>query len=150
MNAKIIWKAAWSGIITGLILALFLKGVQAVTGRKVYTLLLNVDYIPVIKEFQFPEAAEVSFHLIISVILCLLLVILYKSSRGVIRKQFIWTSLLVNVFIGLLLYPTTSFSDRTPDTADMPALFWWIAGHALYGLLAGWMLKNWTVKKKPI
>ncbi|WP_301107523.1 hypothetical protein [Sporosarcina sp.] len=142
MITKIIWKATWIGVITGGILALFLKGVQAVTGRKVYTLLLNVDYIPIVKEYQFPEIIEVSFHIIVSIILCVLLAILYMRSLGFIRKQILWISLLANVIIGFLLYPTTSFSNRTPSVTDMTALFLWIVGHALYGLLVGWMLQR--------
>ena len=37
------------------------------TGYKVYTLLLNIDYIPILNEFKFPEVVEVIFHLIVSV-----------------------------------------------------------------------------------
>ncbi|ARD48577.1 hypothetical protein SporoP37_10770 [Sporosarcina sp. P37] len=141
-------QGTWIGIVTGIVLAVFLKIVQAVTGLKVYTLLLNVDYIPVIKEYAFPESIEVFFHLIISVVLCVILVVFYRKSTGFIRSHVILFVFLVNIAIGFLLYPTTSFSDRTPSAGDPLSLFWWIAGHGLYGFLAGVLMRRQTLKLK--
>ncbi|PIC63773.1 hypothetical protein CSV79_10055 [Sporosarcina sp. P13] len=146
MNNKKIMQGVWIGLITGIFLALFLKLVQAVMGNKVYTLLLNVDYIPIVKNYQFPEVIEVSFHLIISVILCIVLVLLLDKSTAFIRNRVMYFSFLINIAIGLLLYPTTLFSNRTPSFTDAVSLFWWIVGHALYGLLVGILLKKWLSK----
>ncbi|WP_303968681.1 hypothetical protein [Sporosarcina ureae] len=142
MKTKYIVQGTWIGIVTGILLAIVLKMVQAVTGDKVYTLLLNVDYIPIVKEYQFPEVIEVFFHLIVSVVLCIILVILYDKSRGFIRNHAILFPLLVNVAIGLLLYPTTSFSDRTPSVTNIISLLWWVAGHALYGFVVGVLINR--------
>lgn len=142
MKTKYIVQGAWIGIVTGILLAIVLKMVQSITGDKVYTLLLNVDYIPIVKEYQFPEVIEVFFHLIVSVVLCIILVILYDKSRGFIRNHAILFPLLVNVAIGLLLYPTTSFSDRTPSVTNIISLLWWVAGHALYGFVVGVLINR--------
>lgn len=142
MKTKYIVQGTWIGIVTGILLAIVLKMVQAITGDKVYTLLLNVDYIPIVKEYQFPEVIEVFFHLIVSVVLCIILVILYDKSRGFIRNHAILFPLLVNVAIGLLLYPTTSFSDRTPSVTNIISLLWWVAGHALYGFVVGVLINR--------
>ncbi|ARK21958.1 MULTISPECIES: hypothetical protein [Sporosarcina] len=142
MKTKYIVQGTWIGIVTGILLAVVLKMVQAITGDKVYTLLLNVDYIPIVKEYQFPEVIEVFFHLIVSVVLCIILVILYDKSRGFIRNHAILFPLLVNVAIGLLLYPTTSFSDRTPSVTNIISLLWWVAGHALYGFVVGVLINR--------
>ena len=142
MNVKYIMQGSWIGIVTGIFLAIFLKIVQSITGDKVYTLLLNVDYIPIVKEYQFPEVIEVFFHLIVSVVLCIILVILYDKSKGFIRNHVILFSLLVNVAIGLLLYPTTSLSDRTPSVTSLASLCWWLAGHALYGIFVGVLINK--------
>lgn len=144
MKTKYIVQGTWIGIVTGIFLAIILKIVQAITGDKVYTLLLNVDYIPIVKDYQFPEVIEVFFHLIVSVVLCIILVILYDKSRGFIRNHAILFPLLVNIAIGLLLYPTTSFSERTPSVTNMASLFWWVAGHTLYGFFVGVL-----INKKP-
>lgn len=148
MKTKYIVQGTWIGVVTGIILAVFLKIVQAITGDKVYTLLLNVDYIPIVKEYQFPEVIEVLFHLIVSVVLCIILVILYDKSSSFIRKHAILFPLLVNVAIGLLLYPTTSFSYRTPDVTNMVSLFWWTFGHALYGFLVGILISRKSQRVK--
>ncbi|WP_313237144.1 hypothetical protein [Sporosarcina ureae] len=142
MKTTYIVQGTWIGIITGIFLAVFLKALQSITGHKVYTLLLNVDYIPIIKEYAFPEVIEVFFHLIVSVVLCIMLVMLYNKSSGFIRKHAILFPFLVNVAIGLVLYPTTSFSDRTPNVTNMVSLFWWIAGHAVYGFFVGLLISR--------
>lgn len=150
MKTEYIVQGTWIGVAAGIFLAVFLKLVQAVTGEKVYTLLLNVDYIPVVKEYQFPEVIEVFLHLIVSVVLCIVLVILYKKGSGFVRNHAILFPLLVNVAIGLLLYPTTSFSDRTPSVTNMVSLFWWIAGHALYGYLVGVLISRKSKSMKEV
>lgn len=148
MNAKRIVQGSWIGIVTGIVLALFLKYVQIVTGSKVYTLLLNVDYIPIIKNYQFSEVIEVFFHLIISVIVCMVFILIVDKGALLIRQRVIYFSFLFNTSIGLLVYPTTSFSDRTPSFTDAVSLFWWLAGHALYGVVVGMMLKRVLGEKK--
>ena len=140
METKYIVQGTWIGIVTGIILAIFMKIVQAITGDKVYTLLLNVDYIPIVKEYSFPEIIEVFFHLIVSVVLCIILVIVYDKSHGFIKCHAVLFPLIVNVAIGFALYPTTSFSDRTPSVTNMFSLFWWLIGHALYGMIIGVLL----------
>ncbi|PIC76587.1 hypothetical protein CSV74_09845 [Sporosarcina sp. P19] len=142
MKTTYIVQGTWIGIVTGIFLAAFLKSVQSLTGHKVYTLLLNVDYIPIIKEYAFPEVIEVFFHLIVSVVLCIILAMLYDKSSGFIRNHAIMFPFLVNVAIGLVLYPTTSFSDRTPNVTNMVSLFWWIAGHAVYGFIVGFLISR--------
>ncbi|PIC86882.1 hypothetical protein CSV72_05740 [Sporosarcina sp. P20a] len=142
MKNTYIVQGTWIGVITGIFLAILLKGVQSVTGHKVYTLLLNVDYIPIVKEYAFPEVIEVFFHLIVSVVLCIILVTLYDKCNGFIRNHVILFTFLVNVVIGLILYPTTSFSDRTPSVTNMISLFWWIAGHAVYGFFVGILISR--------
>lgn len=148
MKTKYIVQGTWIGILTGVFLAVFLKFMQSITGHKVYTLLLNVDYIPIVKEYAFPEVIEVFFHLMVSIVLCIILVILYDKSSGFIRNHAIWFPFLVNIAIGLLLYPTTSFSDRTPPVTSMVSLFWWMVGHAVYGFFVGVLISRKTKSMK--
>ncbi|PIC70024.1 hypothetical protein CSV77_11115 [Sporosarcina sp. P16b] len=142
MKTTYIVQGTWIGIITGVFLAIFFKIIQSITGHKVYTLLLNVDYIPIVKEYVFPEVIEVFFHLIVSVILCIILVILYDKSSGFIRHHAVLFPFLVNSIIGLLLYPTTSFSDRTPSVTNIISLSWWLVGHAVYGFFVGILISR--------
>ncbi|NMO95064.1 hypothetical protein HII30_04590 [Paenibacillus lemnae] len=136
-------RSLWAGIIAGVLLGLFLKGVEYVTSLKVYTLLLNVDYIPLLNQLQLSEFAEFLLHLIISVLLALVLALIvnWKGTAWSIRTR-LYFYMAVNTAVGLLLYPTTALSTRTPDLLDLPALLFWLTGHLLYGLLLGWMMRE--------
>lgn len=142
MQWKNSWRSIWIGTVSGALLAILLKAAEALTGKKVYTLLLNVDYIPILKDYQFTELTEVSFHLLISIIICGIIIQLFMRSGGTIRRQIVVLSLFANVFIGMMLYPTVLLSDRTPEFTDAAALFLWLAGHAVYGWAAGFLVKR--------
>ena len=49
------------GMFSGIILGLCLKWIEWLTGKQVYTLLLNVDFIPIIGPIQWPEWVEFVF-----------------------------------------------------------------------------------------
>lgn len=125
------------GLISGLFLTVLFKFIQYITHYKVYTLLLNVDYIPYVNTFVFPELIEVSFHLIVSLVLaiCLYLLIVYLKISS--RKKIIIVCTLVCFIIGIALFPTTTFSDRTPAFSSIPSFSYWIVGHILYGYILG-------------
>ena len=133
-----VWVAA---LVSGVVLGLFLKIVEYVTDTRVYTLLLNVDYIPVLKDYHFPEGIEFSFHLIIS--------LLITSCLFILRNRLNWTNTALLVYstisqlvIGCVLFPTTILSDRTPAITDALAFAWWLIGHILYGLIVGILLRK--------
>ena len=58
---------------SGVALGLFLNLIESVIGLKVYTLLLNVDYIPILKNFKLSELIEFLLHLVVSVVLSLVI-----------------------------------------------------------------------------
>ena len=131
----------FSAIVAGLVLGLFLKVVEHLTNKRVYTLLLNVDYFPILKDYHFPEVIEFAFHLIIS--------LLIAGCLFALRNRLNWsnTALIVystisQLIIGCLLFPTTMLSDRTPEITDVFAFAWWLIGHILYGLVVGILLRK--------
>ncbi|MEW4285018.1 hypothetical protein [Priestia koreensis] len=126
-------RGAWSGAIAGLILGLFLKMIQFITGEKVYTLLLNVDFIPVIGNVDWPEVVEFLFHLIIAVMIGLVF-------GGVLQFKK-WETLRMHVLIAacltiptiFLYFPLTLLAHQaTPGVWNGWALFYWTFGHALF------------------
>lgn len=140
-------KSILYGVVSGILLTIILKLIEILTLYKVYTLLLNVDYIPFINQFAFPEIIEVSFHIIVSIILSVCLYILITYLKITSEKKILYLCTGFCIFVGAALFPTTSFSDRTPAITSLPSLFYWIAGHAIYGyslgvLLAGWITRN--------
>ncbi|MFF5995642.1 hypothetical protein AAGS61_12965 [Lysinibacillus sp. KU-BSD001] len=126
-------------IIAGIFLGLLMKWMQYVTGYKIYTLLMNVDYIPIVKEYTFPEWVEFTFHLIIAVILTYVIVwIAWKKSFT--SKQLISFTVIVNIVIAIALYPTTALSDRTPPLLSVPSFGLWLVAHIAYGVVLGILL----------
>ncbi|WP_042221290.1 hypothetical protein [Oceanobacillus manasiensis] len=127
-----------TGIIPGIFLGLFLWLVQKITAIKVYTLLMNVDYIPVLKEWNMHGLTEFLLHLVVSVILVCVLYTIFKKWE---MQYSVLPYIIANTIIGLLLYGTTALSSRTPDLIDLTAIFYWLVGHALYGVVVGMLFR---------
>lgn len=140
VNKRVIRKASLSGLIAGMILAVFLKVVEQTTNHKVYTLLLNVDYIPILNRYTFSEFVEVAFHLLISTALSLCLYLAIRYMKISSRKRIISLCTAVCFMIGALLFPTTAFSDRTPSVTSVPAFSYWLVSHVVYGYTLGFLL----------
>lgn len=138
-RSSIIIRGLWAGLFSGILLGLFLKIVEQITSYKVYTLLLNVDYIPVVNSIKFSETVEFGLHLFVAVILSILLTWYVGLKHWSARKR-IYFGIGVGLMIGLLLYPTTFFSDRTPELTSIPSLILWLLGHGLYGWVLGILL----------
>jgi hypothetical protein len=132
-----IYQPIAAGIIAGIFLGLFLKAVEYITGLKVYTLLLNVDYIPNLKNYAFSEFLEFVLHLVISVLLSLVSYFYFLKKYNKMRVV-----IKLSLVVGLLLYPTTLLSERTPEVTSTSAFLFWMLGHGLYGVVLGRMLKR--------
>lgn len=143
-HIKATTKSLIGGLLSGIALGLFLKFIQSVTNLKVYTLLLNVDYIPFIKQIKLPEIVEFGLHMVISIILAVVLN-MYINRKGIQNEAIHRFVLKVSLIVGLLLYPTTILSERTPSITNAYASLAWMAGHWIYGLVLGRIL---AIKEK--
>lgn len=128
------------GLIGGFGLTFLFKWLESLTGQKVYIFLLNIDYIPVIGNIAFPEWIEVVFHLVVSIAVALGFYFMYIL-RPSWKSQAIIICIIVSAIIGLVLFPTTALSERTPDLTNGVALFYWLAGHAVFGAVLGIFFK---------
>lgn len=126
------------GIVAGGIFGLLLKGIQQLNGKRVYTLLLNVDYFPLLKDWELNEVVEFLLHIAVSIIVVW---ILYVGLRKIGYEQRISPYIWINILIGGLLYFTTTFSERTPELTDMVAFIYWLGGHIIFGALVGILVK---------
>ncbi|MBT2649753.1 hypothetical protein J7E52_24095 [Bacillus sp. ISL-34] len=66
MNGRIFYKASLIGIINGILLGVMMKWAEMVSGKQVYQLLLNVDFLPLIGAVSWSEASLFFFHLLFS------------------------------------------------------------------------------------
>lgn len=133
--ARLLGLGTLYGVITGVVLGLFLKVAEQITTKKVYTLLLNIDFIPSIPQ-PLPEWIEFALHLIVAVVLAIVYVWLV-SRFAIIRGHYFVVGLSVGIMTIPAFFPLTALSDRTPATDDWVAFGWWTAGHLLYGALLG-------------
>lgn len=146
MNKQLIFQACMAGIYAGFLLGFLLKFAQEASGLLVYTLLMNVDYIPILKHFHFPEWIEFSFHLIISVVIGLLILVIAVKQNWSSQWIFYYT-IIINACIAVMIYPTTLLSTRTPPLLSVPSIAVWISAHLLYGIMLGSLLMLIARKK---
>lgn len=141
MNFSEKLKAAFAGIVSGIFLGLILKLVESVTGLKVYTLLLNVDYVPLLRNYEIKEFDEFALHLVISIILAIAIqAYLQRKEWDTSKKRRFIT--LLSIAVGVILYPTTMLSERTPEFTSSYSFLTWIIAHTLYGKVLGLSLTN--------
>lgn len=126
------------GLLAGSIFGGLLKLIELLTDKKVYTLLLNVDYFPILKDVSRSELMDFMFHLIVSMIV---VIVLFNCLKYMDRAYNVMDYVWLNIAIAFVLYLTTTFSERTPLLTDWIALAYWTAGHIVYGLLIGWFVK---------
>ncbi|MGB7998675.1 MAG: hypothetical protein WCF60_01035 [Anaerobacillus sp.] len=122
-----------AGTISGIVLGLILKSIQAITGELVYTLLLNVDFIPIIGGKNLPELIEFGFHLIISLIVGIVFSFVsfhFFKDRNKAQAILAYVLTLPTVF---LYFPLTYLAIKpTPDLFNMTAFSYWTFGHVIY------------------
>lgn len=128
-----------NGIIAGVSLGLLLKLAQQATGYKVYTLLLNIDYIPGLGSYQLSEFGEFVLHLTVAVLLAFIVMGVANRHR-MTAGALIVLCIGLNTAIAICYYPLTNLSESTPPLTSFPAFFIWVGAHILYGLLLGFLL----------
>lgn len=145
-SAAFLLAFAAAGLASGTLLGLTLKAAELLSGHRVYRLLLNTDYVPVLDRFRLNEETEFVIHLLISALLCMVLGLIWRKrarrATPSVSSMIIVTALIGGV-IGLLLYPTTMLSaGGTPPIDSLPAWSWWLAAHLLYGAASGLLLRT--------
>lgn len=140
-------KGIWIGFWSGLLLGLLLKWIQRVTGEQVYTLLLNVDFVPLIGRVEWSEPAAFAFHIAISLLISIAYVYLAKR-RLYSFGQLTMLSLLMCSPLFLLYFPLSSLAQRTdvPGLTDVGAFLYWIFAHLTYALVLPVLYKTFERK----
>jgi hypothetical protein len=134
MTFDIFLKGSALGIISGLILGLILKMIEGLTNQKVYTLLLNIDFIPLLGAIKWPETVEFIFHLIVSWFLGLIFYYLSERWRYEYKQRWLLSAILS--FPAILMYfPLSTLAIKeVPDATNMEAFLYWFVAHLLFML----------------
>ncbi|WKA49865.1 hypothetical protein QWY22_13245 [Planococcus liqunii] len=140
-------KGLWIGFWSGLLLGILLKWIQAVTGEQVYTLLLNVDFIPLIGGINWSEPVEFAFHLVISLLISIVYVYLAKR-RPYTFGQLVLFSLAMCIPFFLLYFPLAALAVRrdVPALTDSGAILYWMFAHLTYALALPILYKTFERK----
>ncbi|MEY8744272.1 hypothetical protein [Paenibacillus tundrae] len=142
-NTFLRFKGVWTGVLSGLVIGFLLKVIQSFTGIGVYTLLLNVDFVPGLPP-TLPEFVEFGLHLVVSI--CIGAFYIWWVQ---IRPEY---PMLKGILIGgassLLYIPLSQLSTRVPDLNDTPAILYWVTAHLIYGVILGLCAKGFTKLKK--
>lgn len=130
-----ILRGALTGFISGSIMGLAVKGLEAVFSKKIYTLLLNVDFIPFIGNRNLPELVEFLFHVIIAVFIGIIFAWLMEKKASSKTSPYI-CSLLLTLPTVFLYFPLTILAIKDTPPVDDPISFsLWTVGHILFAIL---------------
>ncbi|SDJ87557.1 hypothetical protein [Sediminibacillus albus] len=132
MLKKITIAGLVSGTISGVLLGCYLWMVEALTDKQVYTLLLNVDFIPILAGYE-QQLIEWLFHVIISwaigVVYCFYL---WKKQIFSWKKRLLAAAGIAAVAAATYFPLTILFIQEIESPDDLLALGYWVSGHALF------------------
>lgn len=122
------------GIFSGILLGLLMKLIQSVTNVKIYTLLLNVDFIPLIGNIQWPESIEFLFHVLISIIIAFVFVVIAERLHieDSLPKLWVLSFLLCLPTLGLYFILSALAIKEVPEWNDWRAFGYWSIAHLFY------------------
>ncbi|RCW69719.1 hypothetical protein [Saliterribacillus persicus] len=128
-------KGVWLGTISGFVLGFFLWSIEELFHLKVYTLLLNVDFIPLLSDINLTIVGEWFLHLIISWAISLVFLLFLTKKSRTNRQVYIVAGLLCGG-AALSYFPLTFLANKeTPALFDGFAIVTWMIGHVIYGLI---------------
>jgi hypothetical protein len=142
-NGKMLKRALSLGTVTGVLFGIFFKVIEYFTNIKVYTLLLNIDFIPIVGLIQWPEIIEFLFHLTISWGVAFVFIYFVDKRNLKTKKQMFLIAISLSIPSALLYFPLTILALKpTPAILNVRAIFWWVTGHVFYAALLTFFYKH--------
>nr|WP_082892181.1 hypothetical protein [Sutcliffiella horikoshii] len=130
-----ILRGAFTGLISGILMGLFIKALEFLSGKKIYVLLLNIDFIPGFQKASFSELTEFSFHLIIAAVIGIMFAFLMEHFGFVRKRKQYLVAIGITLPTVLLYFPLTILAIKeTPDPTDVIAIGLWSIGHITFAL----------------
>ncbi|KPB03363.1 hypothetical protein [Bacillus sp. CHD6a] len=128
-------RGAFTGIISGILMGVFIKALEVLSGKKVYVLLLNVDFIPGFKDSNLSELTEFSLHLIVAVLIGIMFAFIIEHFHFVDKRRQYLVSIAITFPTILLYFPLTILAIKeTPSTNDAVAILLWSIGHLAFAV----------------
>ncbi|WP_077324222.1 hypothetical protein [Virgibacillus siamensis] len=137
---KQLMKLTAIAIIAGIVLAGLLNIIQSLTGNHAYILLFNMDYIPLLKQWNNTYGAGMVFHFATCIASVIVLFYLLKPLQ---RSLTFLPYFLTYTIGGGILYSLTALTELPPALTDTTAWGIWTLGHGVYGIVIGLLMKYW-------
>jgi hypothetical protein len=149
MTKQKIISSLYMGIGSGILLGLLLKLVEFVSQIRVYTLLLNVDFIPFIGQIEWSEPTEFLFHVIISISIAYVFIYLADllHLKKSLFKLWLLSFILCLPTLGLYFILSVSAIKVVPAWNDWLAFTYWTIAHLIYAWVLP-LLYLKTIKKE--
>ncbi|WP_338542213.1 hypothetical protein [Paenibacillus tundrae] len=137
------FRGIWTGVLSGIVLGFLLKAIQSFTGIAVYTLLLNIDFVPGLPPIL-PEFVEFALHLVVSICIGMFYIwwVQIRPQHAMLK------GILIGAVSSLLYIPLSQLSTRVPDLNNTQAILYWVTAHLIYGVILGLCAKGFTKLKK--
>lgn len=129
------------GIIAGIGLSLFMELVRMLTGNPAATLLYNLDYMPVLKRWNHVPGTGLAFHFITCIAS---VVVLFYLLRFFSWEHYIFPYTFVYTAGSAALFFLSSLTKSPHEHTDGVAWLHWTAGHAIYGIIVGALIRSWV------
>lgn len=143
-NYRSTFLAIYIGLMNGILLGLILKFIERLTGVGVYTLLLNVDFIPIIGTIQWTEPIEFLFHVVMSIVIAFIFVkaVHYFQFATSFWKLLLLSFVLCLPTIGLFFILSELAIKEVPLWNDWVAFAYWSMGHLIYVWVLAFLYKK--------
>lgn len=129
------------GMVSGTVLALFLKLVELLTANTIYHLLFDVSYIPFLKNFRPLWLIRGIFHYGT----CMGSIIVLYGILSLFNLQKSLYSYLVVIGAGsAVLFILTFLAKNTPAITDYSAWLYWVLGHLLFGWVTALLIQKYV------
>ncbi|MBN3555074.1 hypothetical protein JYA63_12405 [Fictibacillus nanhaiensis] len=131
------------GTIAGVLLACFFYMLELLFGMKLYTFLLNIDFLPLPDSIIYNEPFQFFLHIIIAIILIAVVDILCK-----IYNHPYQISLAINGVMSITFFPLYYLAVEKPfsDSLTLPFLLW-LLGHILFAIIIAYFVAQLNKKR---
>ena len=149
MSSRKIINSFYIGALSGILLGLLLKLIESVSEIRVYTLLLNVDFIPLIGQVKWSEPMEFLFHVVISICIAFAFIFLadFLNLQTSLPKLWLLSSILCLPTLGLYFVLSSIAIKEVPAWNDWQAFAYWTIAHLIYAWILP-LLYLKTLKKR--
>ena len=134
MSSRNIINSIFVGILSGIVLGLLLKLIESISQIHIYTLLLNVDFIPIINQIEWSEPIEFLFHIVISI--CISFVFIFFADllnlQNSLGKLWLLSLILCLPTLGLYFVLSLLAVQEVPAWNDWQVFTYWTIAHLIY------------------